>query len=178
MWLRSKVRQVLPEQRPVSMAPIATTTGETRNMRDIPIGDGKTIKWVTPDVPFGDVVEVDDLLPDADWFWRGLQMHCVIECCGIMAYDVTPQAIRWAAGDDVSPPVEVASRIQDRGDAAELVHHLDETIAKLEELDADVLCSTLVFDEVFDAAVFVELLQHVADVLRHTRGYEVVTTDS
>ena len=42
------------------------------------------------------VVLVDDLLPDAGWFWASLERFCVSGCCGLDAYDFSATSVAWA----------------------------------------------------------------------------------
>lgn len=142
---------------------------------DIPIGRDKVISWVTLDWRYDTAVPIDDLIPEADWFWPALEGHCVSDCCGIAAFDVTPEGIRWAVGDDIPPPAEISWRPDEQGDVVALVAQLDEAIAKVEALDADVVSSRAEFNQLFDTRVFIELMTHIASVLRRARGHEVVT---
>ncbi len=143
---------------------------------DIPIGHSRAISWVSLEGRYDTAVSIDDLMPDADWFWPALEGHCVSDCCGIDAFDLTEEGIRWAAGADVRPPGAISWRPDERGDPALLAQQLDETIAKIRELNVDVVSSRTVFNQLFDSSVFVELIRHIADVLRETRGHTVVTT--
>ncbi len=145
---------------------------------DIPIGDNAIVEWIRLDGRHDSAVSVDDLLPDADWFWSALEGHCVSDCCGISAFDLSPEGIRWAAGDDIAPPAELSWRPDERGDASALAQQLDGTIEKVQNRGADVVSSSVVFNQLFDTAVFIELIEHIANVLRMPRGHTVVTTDS
>lgn len=144
--------------------------------QDIPIGNSSFIDWVILDGRYDSAVPIDNLIPDADWFWSALEGHCVSDCCGIDAFDLTTEGIRWAAGDDVAPPAPLSWRPDEQGDLDALAQQLDETIAKVRDLNVGVVSSTTVFNQLFDSSVFTELMRHIAEVLRDTRGHTVVTT--
>lgn len=132
---------------------------------DIPIGDQATIPWVSIDQRYDTAVSIDQLLPDADWFWSSLEGHCVSDCCGIDAFDLSPEGIRWAAGDDVPAPAAISWRPDERGDVADLTALIATAITKIEQLDADVVRSSTVFNQHFDTQVFLKLLSHIHAVL-------------
>ncbi len=141
---------------------------------DIPIGNEAVIAWIPLDRSNG-LLEIDDLLPAADWFWGGVEAHCVAGCCGIQAFDFTTQRIRWVIGDDVEPPTFSPWRPPEPGDPPELADEFDETIRLVQALDAKALSSNRL-NQLFDPRMFIELLTHIAAALRQSRGHEVVTT--
>ncbi len=141
---------------------------------DVPIGSDDVIAWIPLNRSNG-LCEIDHLLPAADWFWGGVEAHCVAGCCGIQAFDFTTQRIRWAIGDEVEPPTFLPWRPPEPGEPLELADEFDEAIRSVRELDATALTSKRL-NQLFDPRMFVELLAHIAAALRQSRGHEVVTT--
>lgn len=154
----------VPLAKPTSSAVRLTMTHEN----DIPIGDGNVISWIPVDHSDG-LVEIDHLLPVADWFWGGIEVHCVAGCCGAQAFDFTAHRIRWVLGDDIDPPAYSTWRPPERGDPLELADRFDQTIRSVEALDATALVSNKL-NQFFDPRMFVELLTHIAAALRTPRG--------
>ena len=100
--------------------------------------------------------------------------------CGLLrhhAFDLTPERVRWAAGDDVEPPAEFEWRAAERGDPGALAAQLEATVAAVLDLGAAVVSSSREFNQHFDTTVFVALMRHIAAVLRQPRGHTGITTD-
>lgn len=95
-------------------------------------GDGwETVNGAKPD--YGSAQSLDDLLPKANWFWGPLQRWCVPGCCGIEAYDFSPEFVRWVAHLSTEAPERDNWRHDEVGDVAQLAADLRHAASKLRE---------------------------------------------
>ena len=83
---------------------------------------------------FADAKFLDDLVPDARWFWLPLQRFCVPDCCEGEAYDFTPEFVRWVAHLSDEEQVPSSFRYDEVGDVPALAKDLRESAAKIREL--------------------------------------------
>jgi Family of unknown function (DUF6331) len=67
-------------------------------MDDEIVGDGWSIVPGLP--PLKTWETFDEHVPKARWFWSSLEQHCVVDCCGLEAYDFSHESVRQACGDD------------------------------------------------------------------------------
>jgi Family of unknown function (DUF6331) len=67
-------------------------------MDDEIVGDGWAIVPGLP--PLKTWESFDEHVPKATWFWSSLEQHCVVECCGLDAYEFSHESVRQACGDD------------------------------------------------------------------------------
>jgi hypothetical protein len=115
----------------------------------IDIGDGKIIEWIEFD-PKEPCLEVDPLLEPTFPFWRGLEHHCMIECCGIDALSFSTEQLQWASqGMNVEKILEV------------LVYARTE----IYKSELTVVCFGYI-NNLVDKSFFIQLLDHMMSVLK------------
>lgn len=105
-------------------------------------------------------MDIGPIVPDAPWFWGALQRHCVPDCCGIGAYDLTPQSVRWACGADwrAGPP----------GDPALLAVELRQAAHAVRSIDVEVVSARL-FQEFLVPESYAQLFVYLASTIEATR---------
>lgn len=59
---------------------------------DLELGSGKQILWIEPDTTQDDF-NADYIIAKYPEFWKGLELYCVAECCGLDAYRFYPEDI-------------------------------------------------------------------------------------
>lgn len=122
-------------------------------------GDGWRL--IRPARGFADLVSIDHLIPDADWFWTTLQRECVPDCCGLAAYDFSAETVAWACGWGTTDPGGVMGRDPEPGDVSTLVAGLPEAVRALRELDAEAVSANL-FNDILTPASYANLLEDLA----------------
>ncbi|MBY0236789.1 MAG: hypothetical protein K2W93_17545 [Burkholderiaceae bacterium] len=109
------------------------------------IGKGKWIEHIDLAGRYESAVNIDFLLRDLDSLWSVLETECVADCCGIDAFDFTPENL-----------VNASNKLN----GAELSAKIEDLRVKLEALDASVFVSQRL-NNYSDRAVFEALLQHL-----------------
>ena len=93
-------------------------------------GDGwETANTAKPD--YASAQKLDDLVPKANWFWGPLQRWCVPGCCGIEAYDFSPEFVRWVAHLSTEAPERDNWRHEEAGDVPQLAADLRDAAVEL-----------------------------------------------
>jgi Family of unknown function (DUF6331) len=110
----------------------------------------------------------DEHVPKATWFWSSLEQHCVVECCGLEAYEFSHEAIREACRDhvDSAGPGPALSRDLEPGDPLALADSLVALAAHLRTSTAKAVSAQL-FDDVLPPESYAELFDDLAWKLRN-----------
>lgn len=128
-------------------------------------GDGFEVVRPAPGSNFEGAVFVDDLVPEADWFWHSLQWYCVPDCCGLDAYDFSETAVRRALGQEVETPDAILDWSGEVGDVDRLIAELTDSAGRLRGLDAPYV-SAARFNHFLAPAALADLFLDLADKLR------------
>lgn len=96
----------------------------------------------------GGAVPVDELMPREAVFFEALQSHCVVECCGLDAFDFSPTNVVRAAGQR-APELQASFRR-----SAEAIRQRNPRVAVSGQLN-----------QLLQGADLIDLMQHVADCL-------------
>lgn len=112
---------------------------------DIRIGDNEFIRWVPLNQEDYREYDASAYFDDAGPFWQRLEAECVAGCCGIHAFDFTPENIKQAAQTP---------------DAAAVKCTLTGLQQSLGNWPENVVCVNR-FNQRFDKGVFLHLLDHI-----------------
>lgn len=134
----------------------------TAGMTDNVEGEGWRIVRPGPE-ELAQSVAIDDLIPNAAWFWRPLQRFCVPECCGLDAYDFSAEAVAWACGWSATPPEPGAWRAgeAERGGAKGLADELRAAATSIRDLEAKAASAGL-FNDILTPESYASLLEDLA----------------
>ena len=110
----------------------------------------------------GRYASIDSLLPQADWFWTSLQRHCVPDCCGLDAYDLSADSVAWACGWGTARPEWSDWRDEHPGDPRELAAALRIAAQEIRALDARCVSASL-FNDILVTESYASLLEDLAD---------------
>lgn len=113
--------------------------------QDIPIGEGALIEFIDLTGRLDQAQDIDPLLAPIMPFLRRLEVHRQADCCGLNAFDFTPQ------------PVAAAAQHFDR---AELQRGLSAAIKAIDELPATVVVSRPM-NTFIDRTTALQLLRHL-----------------
>lgn len=69
-------------------------------MDDIERNDARRAASASTDEWAG-AADIDALLPEAEWLWRGLEIHCLAGCCGLDAFDFSEREVHWVCDGQV-----------------------------------------------------------------------------
>jgi hypothetical protein len=114
-------------------------------------------------------VAIDELLPDADWFWLSLQRPCVPDCCGLAAYDFSAESVAWACGWGTASPGENEWRADEPGDASQLAEELRASATSIRGLDAKAVTANL-FNDILTPESYANLLEDLANKAEPPNG--------
>jgi hypothetical protein len=106
-------------------------------------------------------VEIDALIPNANWFWYSLQRVCVPECCGLAAYDFSAESVAWACGWGAINPEGIIKRDPAPGDVLALIAGLREASHAVRAIGADAVSAAL-FNDILTPDSYADLLQDLA----------------
>lgn len=109
------------------------------------LGEGKWIEHVDLTGRYESAVNIDLLVHGLESMWAALETECVAECCGLDAFDFSPESIK-----------EAASKL----DLRDTCVKLDSLQAQLSLLGADVLVSKRL-NNYCDRIEFNALLDHL-----------------
>lgn len=112
---------------------------------DIQIGDDAWIEFIDLDGRYDQAVDIDALLGELWPLICRLETHCVAGCCGMDAYDFTPEAIATAL-------LEL--------DRAQLHASCAQAKIAVTAVASDVLLSSTM-NHYADKRVFLQLLEHL-----------------
>ena len=119
----------------------------------------------------GDLRNVDDLIPEAPWFWGGLQNYCVVRCCGIGAFDFRSDYVSWAMGVSDQEPEDIPGltkyRQQQDNDVVSLAEGLRASADSLDMLDDQVVATHRLGADIRPTEL-ANLFRHLATALTPT----------
>lgn len=116
---------------------------------DISIGPDKWIKWVGLVESENNLFDMDEYLEPTKEFWLRLETDCVAACCGINAFVLWPENIRFAAADlDVDYLKACFNRLR----------------KVIIESDCQIVNSTRL-NNLFHKKVFLQLIDHILNCL-------------
>jgi hypothetical protein len=107
------------------------------------------------------IASIDELVPEADWFWGSLQRECVPGCCGLDAYDFSAQSVAWACGWGSIRPDGNDWRSDHPGDWHKLAGDLRAAAQAIRALDVMAVSGSL-FQEVLSPEAYAELFEDLA----------------
>lgn len=107
---------------------------------------------------------VDSIIPQAKWFWEPLERFCVAGCCGLEAYDFSPEFVRWVTHQSTEKPKRDNWRHDEVGDLVELASQLRNSADEVAVLPARLVLSSRM-NHYFERMEFVQLLHDLADIL-------------
>jgi len=119
------------------------------NKSNIHIGENERIHWVEFDTSSNDLIDVDYIIAKHDDFWSFLQIFCIPECCGLVAFRFYPDDIKNGA------------------------NHVDKELLKIDlsklkidllSSDKDIIISSRL-NNLVDKTVFIRLIYHIIDNL-------------
>ncbi len=111
-----------------------------------------------------DPLPIDDLVPDAPWFWWSTMRNCLPGCCGLDAFDFSAESVRHASGHDVALyPISLGHR-QAPGDPIALAAELRSSARRVRELDAKAVSASQ-FDDTLSPDAMADLFEDLADKL-------------
>lgn len=114
------------------------------------------------------LLPVDDLIPDVPWFWGGIEGACVVDCCGISAFDFRAAYVAWAMGasDEEPDPVRGSAHYRQpkAHDLEPLVDELRAAASLLAEID-DPVVQTNRLGAFIAPGELAALLDHLASAL-------------
>lgn len=116
---------------------------------DIKLSETEFIKWIDFDAARSEPFEMDYLIETMQNFWKGLEVYCVAECCGIDAFAFDREQILTSFREAKDSDIENS-----------LVYALHQ-INKIEE---EVLSSSIL-NQLFHREFFKHLLSHILKVL-------------
>lgn len=122
---------------------------QRRYMNNIRVGPSRWIEFIDLDGRYDQAVQVDPLLAELSELWRAIELHCVAECCGLGAFDFTPEAIVDATADM---------------DVSALRASLNDAIRAVEALDSTVVVSARL-NTIADSKTLLDLLSHIRSCL-------------
>ena len=111
---------------------------------DIWIGGDRWISYINIQGRSDQAVNIDPLLADTAMLWDFLETLCVAECCGLDAFDFSPEHVQTATETNVS------------GSARKI----DDLVASINTLPQDILSSDRLNMYIHKQS-FLELLQHL-----------------
>jgi hypothetical protein len=121
---------------------------------DISIGPDKWINWVELDPLDKNLFEIDDYLEPVREFWLRLETDCMAECCGIDAFVLWPENIRFAAANlDVDYLKACFERLRE----------------EIIQSDCKIVNSKRL-NNLFDKKVFLQLIDHIRSCLQTVRN--------
>ncbi|MBB6053657.1 DUF6331 family protein [Armatimonas rosea] len=121
----------------------------------ISIGTEQWINVIDLTGHYDRAIEIDPLLVQLEPMWAALETHCVAECCGLDAFDFTPEAVAHAGA---------------RLDAAVVCANLGELRSSIAALGTDVLVSTRLNSYV-DYTAFDRLISHLQTCFCQTASH-------
>lgn len=124
------------------------------------VGDGWALVRRLP-IDWDEVEWFSDVLPAGGWLWGSLERYCVAGCCGLAAFELTHEAVRWACGDELPAPEGHAWRDASPGDQTQLSTQLKIVARTLRGSDAP-HANASVFCEPATPASYADLLDLVA----------------
>ena len=120
-------------------------------------------------------VSIDDVVPDVPWFWRGLVRYCEVECCGLDAFDLTEDSVRWACGEDVPDAGDRGWRSDKPGDPGVLAGQLRAAAQQVRDLGVPAV-SARPFNRVLTAESYSSLFDSLAAKLERVGSVRAATT--
>lgn len=120
-------------------------------------------------------VSIDDVVPDVPWFWRGLVRYCEVECCGLDAFDLTEDSVRWACGEDVPDAGDRGWRSDEPGDPGVLAGQLRAAAQQVRDLGVPAVSAPL-FNRVLTAESYGSLFDSLAAKLERVGSVRAATT--
>jgi Family of unknown function (DUF6331) len=123
--------------------------------------EGEGWRPIRPTKGHRELISIDHLIPDADWFWHTLQRDCVPDCCGLAAYDFSAESVAWACGWGRKDPGGVIGRDPRPGDVPALVARLREAASAIRDVDAEAVSANL-FNDILTPASYANLLDDLA----------------
>jgi hypothetical protein len=118
---------------------------------DIWIGGERWITYIDIQGRTNQAVNIDSLLTDTAMLWDSLETFCMADCCGLDAFDFSPEHLQTVTATNVS----VSAR------------RVDNLIASIHALPQDILSSHRL-NMYIHKQPFLELLQHLRDFLEPT----------
>jgi hypothetical protein len=119
-----------------------------RDVNDIRIGEDEWIEFGKLRGELSAAENVDLILGPVIPFFEQIETGCVADCCGITAFELTPQHI------------EVAASNYDHVERQALAAKFEAVMAEIESLGADVVSSRRL-NQLFRKSVFLLVLDHV-----------------
>lgn len=115
----------------------------------INVAGGEWISFVEFDTPIPDATNIDALLEPTSKFWQLLETKCDISCCGISAFDFSPQNIHLAVNS-----FERSSVVNDL-----------KTLRTILEASSEPILMSDHFNCSFGRPGFIELVDHIIGCL-------------
>ena len=107
----------------------------------------------------------DALVPDAPWFWGSLSSECVSECCGLAAYDFSPESVRWVCHlTEDNPGRTIDWRPEVVGDCKQLAIDLHSSAIEIRAMPDDAVSANL-FNEILVPSSYADLFDELASII-------------
>lgn len=127
-------------------------------------GPGWAIVRPRPAVDHAAALQVDQLIPEAEWFWSALEHYCAAGCCGIEAFDFTARSVLWACGVGDEPPPSGGHRYLEIEDPPALAAAFRRAIVEIRKSDAEAAGSSRL-NEWSTPEFFARLLDSIASTI-------------
>ncbi len=112
---------------------------------------------------------VDDLIPDARWFWGALANYCVPACCGVRAFDFRQSYVAWVTHvtDQEAPEIKglFCSRPDEPPELDPLIRELEEAANSLNKMSEPVVSSERL-NQFFRTDELAELFLHLTSAMQ------------